>query len=209
MNTITNPFASHMTAQQHAKLAQHYHNRHFQIACTQIIRKRPARHVLIDYGTIYAKYLYHKQAAAALRAIEAQRRTEAGLLALGTVAVETCDECGFADCQCGQYEAEDAGWCKHCNTEEGRGNCMACMLERQQQQLDAPVVRPTVEANVQAGKTYYRHGDTPDTAFTVLGINPERQRNSICAYRVAQVRLLNGDVVEYKLSGNQRYVEVL
>jgi hypothetical protein len=64
-------------------------------------------------------------------------------------------------------------------------------------------------ANVQAGHTYYRNGDTPDTAFTVLDISTDYQRNSICAYRVATVRNAAGEEVEYKVAANQTYVEVL
>jgi hypothetical protein len=162
MNAIINSCQSHLTAQQHAKLAQHYHNRHFAIACTQVIGKKPARQTLLDYAAIYQKYLYHKRAAASLRAIEAQRRTETGLLALGTVAPQTAAT----------------------NTS----------------------ISKIKAANVVAGKTYYRNGDTPDTAFTVLNISADYQRNSICAYRVATVRNADGAEVEYKVAANQTYV---
>lgn len=69
-----------------------------------------------------------------------------------------------------------------------------------------------VEAKVETGKTYYRHGDTPDTAFTVLGIagaNDYQRQPGGMNYRMATVRLLNGDVVEKRMYANQRYVEVL
>jgi hypothetical protein len=196
MNAIINSCQSHLTAQQHAKLAQHYHNRHFAIACTQVIGKKPARQTLLDYAAIYQKYLYHKRAAASLRAIEAQRRTETGLLALGTVLPEP----------------EDFGWCPHCNTERGRGNCLECREERYQRHQDAPAVKPIVEAHLEAGHTYYRHGDKPDATFEVLSIagSKEYQREPGCMnYRMAQVRLANGETVEKRMYANQRFIEVL
>lgn len=207
---ITNPCESHLTAQQHERLARHYKLRHFAIATTQIIGKSPAAHVRIDYSTMWQKQNYHQKAAKALRDIEAQRRTEAGLLALGTVAAD-CDACGFADCQCGQYEPEDTGWCRVCNTEEGRGQCLNCLLERQAQRLDAPVVVKLNAADVQAGRTYYRHGDAPDKAFTVLsitGIDAYQRQASGGIYRVAQVKLVNGDTAEKRIYAQQQYVEV-
>lgn len=184
-----------MTLQQHAKLAQHYHNRHFQIACTQIIGRYPAKQVVMDYHAIYAKYLYHKRAAANLRAIEAQRQTEIGLLALGVVAAS-------------DHNAAD--WCRVCNTELGRGNCVECLMERRQQRLDAPVPAQRVKAaNVQVGRTYYRHGDRGKVVFIVLEISSNYQRNSIAAYRTAQVKLANGDTAEKLIYASAEYVEVL
>lgn len=158
MNAISN---SHMTAQQHAKLARHYQCRYQ--AMMRVRNRTLSQH--FDYTAMFHKMMFHKRAVETLRAIEAQQRTESGLLALGTVAPVVPAN-------------------------------------------PAPIIK-LVEANVTAGHTYYRHGDTPDTAFTVLSINPERQRNSICVYRVAQVRYADGTEAEYKLSGNQRYVEVL
>lgn len=158
MNTISK---SAMTIQQHAKLAQHYHNRHFAIACTQIIGKSPARQILLDYTAIYQKYLHHKRAAETLRAIEAQQRTEAGLLALGTVTPDTSKAI----------------------------------------KINA--------ANVQVGRTYYQHGGTNPQAFTVISITDDYQRQPAGGiYRLAQVKLANGETAEKRIYASQRYVEI-
>lgn len=79
-----------MNAQQHLKLAQHYHARYEALAQSMIYRSlsgeaRPARHTVMDYHTMFRKYLDHKQAAAALCRQADQEATARGLLALGTV----------------------------------------------------------------------------------------------------------------------------
>lgn len=68
-----------------------------------------------------------------------------------------------------------------------------------------------VEANVEAGHTYYRHGDTPDTAFTVLsiaGANDYQRQPGGMTYRLAQVRLANGETAEKRMYANQRFIEI-
>src|SRR5690348_1330426 len=98
MMTISNPFASHLSAQQHAKLAAHYLSRYRLMARRLVLDNTRYTGIyatgtvieylkvdVVDYHTMFHKYLYHKRAAETLRNIEVQQRTEAGLVALAAI----------------------------------------------------------------------------------------------------------------------------
>lgn len=60
MTFIYNPIQSHFTVNQHRKLANHYHKLYHDMAMNKVKGKNPPKHVLIDYYTMFAKFLYHK-----------------------------------------------------------------------------------------------------------------------------------------------------
>lgn len=139
-----------------------------------------------------------------------ERRMRDAAAEMQSDGIEACDECSFLVCQCGQFEDEDADWCRVCNTELGRGQCLDCREERYQQHLDTPVPAQRVKAaNVQAGRTYYRSDDKEQKTFTVLDITSDYKRNSMSAYRTAQVKLATGETAEKFIYATSEYVEVL